>query len=114
MDLNFSGTGGVKVSMIKYLKKIFVAFPEKTSVAATPAADHLFEVRDDEEPNPLPQEQSRAFHHSVAQLLFLSGRARPDIKTAVCVCLRTGEGAGRTAGRALNGLMPQYVSLNIS
>ena len=36
--------GGVKVSMIKYLKKIFVAFPEKiTSIAATIASDHLFE-----------------------------------------------------------------------
>jgi len=31
----------------------------------------------------IPEEQVRIFHHTVAQLLFLSGRARPDIKTAV-------------------------------
>ena len=77
MDLDFSTKGTVKVSMIKYRKKIFEAFPEKiTSAAATPAADHLFEVRDDEERKPPPEEQARAFHHSVAQLLFLSGRQR--------------------------------------
>ena len=31
----------------------------------------------------LPEEQERAFHHAVAQLLFLCMRARPDIQTAV-------------------------------
>ena len=70
--------------MIKYLKKVFAAFPEKiTTSAATPASDHLLEVRDESEQKLLPEEQARAFHHSVAQLLFLSGRARPDIKTPV-------------------------------
>ena len=84
MDLDFRGKGGMEVSMIKYLKMISEAFPEKIpSAAATPAANHLFEVRDDEERKPLPEEQARAFRHSVAQLLLLSGRTRPDIKTAV-------------------------------
>jgi hypothetical protein len=84
MDLDFSSPGKLRVSMIKYLAKIFKAFPEKIrAAAATPAADHLFEVRDESERKLLPEEQARAFHHSVAQLLFLSGRARPDIKTAV-------------------------------
>ena len=46
-------------------------------------SNHLFEVRDESEQKLLPEEQARAFHHSVAQLLFLRGRARPDIKTAV-------------------------------
>ena len=84
MDLDYSTPGQLKVSMIKYLKKIFVSFPEKiTSSAATPAADHLFEIRDESVRKLLPEEQARMFHHTVAQLLFLSGRARPDIKTAV-------------------------------
>ena len=39
-------------------------------------------MRDENERKLLPEE-ARAFHHSVAQLLFLCGRARPDIKTAV-------------------------------
>ena len=84
MDLDYSQKGKLYVSMIKYLKKVFAAFPEKiTSAAATPASDHLFTVRDESELKLLPEEQARAFHHSVAQLLFLSGRARPDIKTPV-------------------------------
>ena len=31
----------------------------------------------------LPEEQAHAFHHTVAQLLFTSMRARPDILTVV-------------------------------
>ena len=47
MDLDYSQKGKLYVSMIKYLKKVFAAFPEKiTTSAATPASDHLFEVRD--------------------------------------------------------------------
>ena len=70
--------------MIKYIIKILRGFPEKiTSTAATPAGEHLFEVRPDDERKPLPEEQAMAFHRATAQLLFVSGRARPDIKTAV-------------------------------
>jgi len=48
MDLDYSQKGKLYVSMVKYLKKVFTAFPEKiTSAAATLAADHLFEVRDE-------------------------------------------------------------------
>ena len=85
MDLDYSGHRNVKVSMIKYLKKIFVAFPEEiTTTADTPAAVHLFKVRSPEDgAKLLPEEQAQAFHHSVAQLLFMSMRARPDIQTAV-------------------------------
>ena len=76
MDLDFSTPGKLRVSMIKYLAKIFKAFPETIrTAAATPAADHLIEVIDENERKLLPEEQARAFHHSVAQLLFLCGRA---------------------------------------
>ena len=84
MDLDFTNKGVVKVAMIKYLKKIISDFPELINTkAATPAADHLFNVRDDEEAKYLPEEQAIAFHHTVAQLLFLSARARRDIQTPV-------------------------------
>ena len=64
MDLDFSNKGKLYVSMIKYLRKIFTTFPGKiTSTAATPAADHLFEVRDKTEQKLLPEDQARAFHH---------------------------------------------------
>jgi len=57
MDFDYIQKGKLYVSMIKYLKKVFTAFPEKiTTVAATPASDHLFELRDESEQKLLPEE----------------------------------------------------------
>ena len=85
IDLDYTGTRNVKISMIKYLKKIFVAFPEEiTTTAETPAAEHPLKTGDREDnTKALPEEQAQAFHHTVAQLLFLCMRARLDIQTAV-------------------------------
>ena len=70
--------------MIKYIHKILQGFPEVIKGgAATPAADHLFQVREDEEAKLLPKEQALSFHHTVAQLLFLSARDRRDIQLPV-------------------------------
>ena len=44
---------------------------------------HLFEIRDKKETRPLGEEQALAFHHTVAQLLFMATRARQDIQTAL-------------------------------
>ena len=69
--------------MINYIKKIIKAFPEKiTGVQSTPAGDRLFQVCPPTEATFLPEEQARAFHHTTAQLLFLS-RVRRDIQTTV-------------------------------
>lgn len=38
---------------------------------------------DEEEARPLEEDQALAFHHTVAQLLFMATRARRDIQTAV-------------------------------
>ena len=54
-----------------------------TGKAETPAADHLFSVRDADEAKYLPGEKYVAFHHTTAQLLFLISLARRDIHTAV-------------------------------
>ncbi len=48
-----------------------------------PAHDKLFEVRSDRDAKKLDEEQALAFHHTVAQLLFMATRARKDIQTAV-------------------------------
>ena len=86
IDLDYSEDGNVKISMIKYIIKMIREFPEviRGSVA-TPAAEHLFQVRDADEPTRrvLPEEQAVTFHHVTAQLLFVSQRARRDIQTAV-------------------------------
>jgi hypothetical protein len=84
MDLDFSKKGEVRVSMIKYLHKILEEFPETISgTAATPAGENLFKTREDTDRKLLPEEQAQHFHRTVAQLLFLSCRARRDIQTAV-------------------------------
>ena len=40
-------------------------------------------IRDEKEARRLNEEQALAFHHTVAQLLFMATRARRDIQTAV-------------------------------
>jgi hypothetical protein len=73
--------GHVIINMTEYIKTIIADFPEEiTTTKTTPAADHLFQVRGEEEACLLPEEQATAFHHAVAQLLFLSARARRDIQ----------------------------------
>jgi len=67
-----------------YIDKIHDDFPEEiTPGASAPQTDYLFKIRDKGDPKykALPEEQKLAFHHAVAQLLFLSQRARRDIQT---------------------------------
>ena len=83
MNLDFSIPGEISIDMIPYINKIITAFPEKiTRVQSTPASDHLFQVRPTSEATFLPEDQARAYHHTTAQLLFLS-RVRLDIQTTV-------------------------------
>ncbi len=83
MIFDFSKKGQVMINMIKYLKNIITDFPKEIIATQTsPAADHLFIVRDLSLVMPLPEEQARAFHHAAAQLLFLSARARRDVQPA--------------------------------
>ncbi len=84
VDLEFNDDGTLDVSMVNYLKSIIAEFPEMiTGKAAMPAADHLFTVRDEKEARALKEERAHVFHHTVAQLLFMSKRARRDIQMAV-------------------------------
>jgi hypothetical protein len=83
MTLDFSKPGEVTVTMIDYIKGILHDAPkEMRGSAATPAANHLFQVNE-VNPIPLGKEQSETYVHIVMQLLYLSQRARPDIRTAV-------------------------------
>jgi hypothetical protein len=68
--------------MCKYLSKVIEDFPEEImGVSATPAADHLFKVREDG--RKLSKEQVDVFYHTVYQLLFAVNRACQDIQMAV-------------------------------
>jgi hypothetical protein len=54
MDLDYSNEGEVKITMINYPKGVLDDFPEAiVSTAATPAADHLFTIRPENEFKPL-------------------------------------------------------------
>jgi hypothetical protein len=84
VDVEFKEDGTLDVSMVAYLKNVISDFPKMiTRKAATPAADHLFTNGDKKETRPLEEERVLAFYHTVAQLLFMSMRARQDIQTAV-------------------------------
>jgi hypothetical protein len=75
--MEFCEDGALKVSMFKYLNNVIEDFPEIVrGRAATPAHDKLFEIRDDDEAKKPNKKQALAFHHMVAQLLFMATRAR--------------------------------------
>ena len=63
----------LQVSMIPYAKKCIDNFPEEIrSTSLSPAGVHLFNIQEYNTDRILPEEQAEHFHHSVAQLLFLS------------------------------------------
>ena len=80
VDMEFRKDGTLGVSMIPYLKNVIAEFPEVISgKLPTLAANHLFKIRDKKDAKPLEEERALAFHHTVAQLLFMATRARRDI-----------------------------------
>jgi hypothetical protein len=84
MDMEFNNDGTLDVLMTKYLQNVIKDFPEVImGRAATPVVDHLFNVRNKKEARAPEEERELAFHHTIAQLLFMSMRARQDIQTAV-------------------------------
>ena len=82
MDMDFSEKGKLKMSKVPFLKKTIKEFPEAiTGTATTPAAEHLFKVCDEEDRKVIEEERARAFHHAVAQLLFVTPWCHRDIET---------------------------------
>ncbi len=83
MNINFSNPGNVSFGMILYIKNILNKFPKLvTGVASTPAADHLFKICAPSDAHCLPESQAIAYHHTMAQLLFIS-QVCHNIQTAV-------------------------------
>jgi hypothetical protein len=83
MTLDFSKPGEVTVTMVDYIKTTLHDAPkEMRGSAVTPAASHLFQVNT-ENPVHLGEDKADTYVRIVMQLLYLSQRARPDIRTAV-------------------------------
>ena len=81
--IDFTTPGNISYDMILYLKIVINDFPEKiTGVASTPVADHLFKICNLTEICPLPKSQVIAYHHTTAQLIFLT-RVCCNIQTKV-------------------------------
>ena len=84
MIFDFSVPGEVKIDMTEYVKNILHHAPgdkEMRGEASTPAANHLFEIS--EHAQPLDDDRKAEFVTLVMQCLYLSQRARPDIRTAI-------------------------------
>ena len=80
MHWDFSKPGEVKVTMDGFIKELIIESSIK-GTARTPAANHLFEIRDNA--TKLDKDQKKTFHTLVAKLLYLSKRVRPDLLLAV-------------------------------
>ena len=75
--MEFNKDGTLDISMIKYLKNVIDEFLKIIrGRAATPALEKLFINRDKNKARPLKEDQALAFHHTIAQLLFMATRAR--------------------------------------
>ena len=83
MAIDYTIPGKVKFMMPDFVQGVLDEFPEDLmkGPSATPAANHLFNV--DPEYRELDKEKASRFHHLMANLLYLSKRARPDLQTAV-------------------------------
>jgi hypothetical protein len=88
MTLDYSEWGGVEVDMRAYLKKIDEEMPEDMAGTATsPAVAYLFSIK--EGVPDLDEPTAEFFLVTVAKLLFLCKRGRPDIQTAIAfLCTR--------------------------
>jgi len=76
--------------MKDYITECIESFGEDVSAGAKmPASSTLFEVDDTDTSPKLKKEKADMFHHIVAELLFVSKRARIDIQLAVAfLCTR--------------------------
>ena len=84
MHLDFTVAVQVKITIFDYVQEMLEDFhtldPNKT-ISRTPAADHIFQVRDDQPK--LDEQKAQTFHTFTAKSLFATKRARPDIHTSV-------------------------------
>jgi hypothetical protein len=82
MTLDYSIPGKVQIYMHDYIDNMLSELPaDFDGEAATPAANHLFQVNKNAEK--VSEAKAQLFHHNTAKLLFLCKRARPDIQTGV-------------------------------
>jgi hypothetical protein len=89
MVLDYTKDGCVKINMTDFIKVVLHDIPqEMIGTAATPMCSHLFVTNNDSEK--LDKKGQETYVHYVMQLLYLSQRARQDIRTAISfLCTRS-------------------------
>lgn len=80
----------IEIRMKEQLEECVKAFGEDLSKkVSTPASKSLFEVKCEEDDEPLCEKKKVLFHSIVAKLLFLMKRVRPDLEPSVAfLCTR--------------------------
>ena len=82
MTIDYYSPGKVILSMIDYIGKMIDDIPkEMKGESATPAAHHLFDIAEDA--TKISHADTDLFDHFLAQLLYLSKSASPDIQLSV-------------------------------
>ena len=82
MKIKITDDRKVEIDMRDQIYEILQDFSEEIEgVATSPAAKHLMDVNTDGKK--LGKKQKEEFHSTVAKLLYLERRARPDVETAV-------------------------------
>ena len=88
MNIGILNDKKIQIDMREQLQEAIDMFPENIPMkASSPASRSLFQVDDNTEQ--LNKHQSEIFHSIVAELLFITKRARPDIEPTVAfLCTR--------------------------
>ena len=82
MEFIFPQNGTVEITMPGYVEKVQKLFPEEIMrERSCPAGAHMFDVN--EQCKKLCKKRADIFHLTVATLLFIGKRSRPDIETTV-------------------------------
>ena len=82
MTMDFTESGEVAVTQVGYTKDMLKDSQVDCDKKATsPAADSLFDVREDSEAGEATAAQQEWFHSHVAKCLYLAKRTRPEILT---------------------------------
>jgi len=86
MVFNFETVGKVRVSMDNYIIELLSDLEYIPGAAETPAKSDLFHVRPDAEL--LGDDQREQFHSTMAKIMYLAKRVRPDLLVAVAFLVR--------------------------
>ena len=86
MVFNFETAGRVRVSMDNYVVDLLSDLENIPGTAETPAKSDLFQVRPDAEK--LGEHQRESFHSTMAKIMYLAKRVRPDLLVAVAFLVR--------------------------